>query len=56
MKRNELGKLMVVLFLRNSDQEQFGEMMIEYRKTYANKDNNYPSSVPGMIFVIRQQP
>ena len=47
---------MAVLFLGNSDEEIFGEMMIEYHKLFANKDNKYPSSIPDMMDVMWQQP
>ena len=56
MKRQELDKFMAILFLRNAEQDRFGEMMVEYRKSFANKDNKYPQSVPDMIDVMCQQP
>ena len=31
-------------------------MMVEYRKSFANKDNKYPSSVPDMMDFMWQQP
>ena len=56
LKGEELNKFMAILFLRNAEEDRFGEMMIEYRKSFANKDNKYPKSVPDMIDVMRQQP
>ena len=56
MKRQELDKFMAILFLRNAEQDRFGEMMVEYRKSFANKDNKYQSCVPDMIDIMRQQP
>ena len=47
---------MIVLFLRNYEQDRFGEMMIEYCKSFANNDNKYPHSLSGMIDVMRQHP
>ena len=56
MKRQELDKFMAILFLRNAEQDRFGEMMVKYPKSFANKDNKYPQSVPDMIDVMLQQP
>ena len=56
MKQQELDKFVAILFLRNAEQDRFGEMMVEYCRSFANKDNKYPQSVPDMIDVIRQQP
>jgi len=53
LKKQELNRFMAILFLRNSDEERFWEMMIEYRKLCANKDNKYPSSIPDMMNVMR---
>ena len=47
---------MFMLFLRNLDKDRFGEMLVEYRKSFANKDNKYPQTVSDMMDVMRQQP
>ena len=47
---------MAFLLLMNSNQEQFGEMMIDYRKSFANKDNRYSSSVMDMSDAMQQKP
>ena len=39
VKRKELDKLLSVLFLRNANHGRFGELLVEYRKSFANKDN-----------------
>ena len=43
---------MAVLLLRNYDEERFGEIMVDYRKSFANNDNKYPASVPDMMDVM----
>ena len=56
IKRKEFGKMMSVLFLRNANHERFGELLVEYRKAYANKDIKYLQNLSNMMDVMRQQP
>ena len=56
LSNQELNNCMSVLLLRNSDQERFREMMVDYRKSFANEDNKYPSSMLDMMDVMRKQP
>ena len=39
LKERALNQFLAVLFLRNSDQERYGGMMLNYRLAYANKEN-----------------
>ena len=55
-KKENWEKLLVVLFLRNLEHGRYGELLVDYRKSYANKDCRYPDNVPDMIDVMRQQP
>ena len=48
--------MMSVLFLRNANHERFGELLVDYRKAYANKEVKYPQNLSDMIDVMRQQP
>ena len=56
VKKQELDKFIAVLFLRNASQERFGELLVEYRKAFANKDTKYPQDLNSMMDVMRQQP
>ena len=56
IKKNELDKMMSVLFLRNANHERFGELLVEYRKAYANKEVKYPQKLSNMMYVMRKQP
>ena len=51
-----MENFMGMFFLRNSDKYRFGEMLVEYHKSYVNKDNKYPQTVSNMMDVMRQQP
>ena len=46
----------VALFLQNADGDRYGDLLVEYRKAFANKECRYPSSVSNMMDVMRQQP
>lgn len=46
----------MVLFLRNSEHGRYGELLVDYRKSYANKDCRYPENVSDTIDVMRQHP
>ena len=45
---------MAAVFLRGSNQSIYGELMRDYRKDFANQDDNYPKSVRAMVDVMRQ--
>ena len=45
-----------VLFLRNSDQARYGDLVIEYRKAFAGEENKYPKKLTTMIDIMRAQP
>ena len=47
---------MAVLFLRNAEKSRFGEMLLEYRKAFVNKEDRYPRSIPDMVDVMWQMP
>ena len=40
---------MASLFLWNLDQEIYGDILVDYRKYFANKGNKYPTKTPDMI-------
>ena len=54
MKKEAFEAWMATIFLRGSNQSIYGELMRDYRKDYANNDDNYPKSVRGMVDVMRQ--
>ena len=56
VKKKAMDNFLAMLFLRNTDKERFGDMLVDFRKSYANKDNKYPQSVADMMDVMRQQP
>ena len=43
-----------VLFLRNADYATYNELLVDYRKSYANKIDIYPKSLEDVIDVMRQ--
>ena len=51
---NELKKFLAVLFLRNADHSTYNELLVEYRKSFANKCNIYPKSLEDVVDVMRQ--
>ena len=53
-RSKELKKFIAVLFLRNSDYATYNELLIDYRKNFANKQNFYPKSLEDMVDVMRQ--
>ena len=54
VKRNVILQFIAVLFLRKFDQGSFGDMLLDYQKSYNNKDNQYHVSIPDMIDVMQQ--
>ena len=40
-----MHKFMATLFLQNVDKNRFGEMLVDFRKSYAKKGNRYPQYV-----------
>ena len=56
VKKSELNKFEAALFLRNANHDRYGDLLIEYRKAYANKECRYPKSMHDMMDVMRQQP
>ena len=56
LKEEAFERFMVVLFLQNSDQERFGQMMLEYRLEYGNKQYKFPLNIETMLDVMQQQP
>ena len=54
MKKEVFKVWMATMFLRGCNQSIYGELMRDYRKDYANNDDNYPKSVRGMVDVMRQ--
>ena len=45
-----------ILFLRNAESTQFGDLLIDYRKEFANNIDKYPADLQTMVDVMRQQP
>ena len=56
LKKDVTGRFMAILFLRNAEQSRFGEMLLEYRKAFANKEDKYPRTIPDMVDVMRKMP
>ena len=56
IKAREWNKFIAILFLRNSESGRFNEMLIDYRKDYANGISKYPKDLQAMVDVMRQQP
>ena len=56
VKKKELDKPLYAFFLHNANHDRFGEILVEYRKAYANKDVKYPQDLSSMMDVVRQQP
>ena len=56
LKEDVVGRFMAILFLRNAKQSCFGEMLVEYRKAFANKEDIYPKTIPDMVDVVRKIP
>lgn len=54
LKKDVVRRFMATLFLRNSKQSGFGEMLVEYQKLFANKDDGHPKTIPDMINVMQQ--
>ena len=54
MKENDFEAWMAAIFLCGSNQSIYAELMKDYRKDYANQDDNYPKTVRGMVDVMRQ--
>ena len=44
------------MFLRNANHERFGELLVDYREFYANKEVKYTKNLSNMMDVMRQQP
>ena len=47
---------MATLFLRNVDQERFGELLVDYRKAYAANEVKYPGYMQTILDGMRHQP
>ena len=46
------------LFLRRSDQGRFGEILVDYQKAFANKENKYNvgrAIIPGINLSLRKE-
>ena len=53
-RSKELKKFIAVLFLRNADYATYSKLLIEYRKSFANKHDLYPKTLEDMVDVICQ--
>ena len=56
LKKDVVGRFMAILFLRNAKQSRLREMLLEYWKTFTNKEDRYPRTMPNMVYVIRKMP
>ena len=45
VKQNETDKFLAALFLRNTNYERYGELLVEYCKAYANSEERYPKNI-----------
>ena len=55
-KKANWDKLLAVLFLRNAEHGRYEELLVDYRKSYTNRECKYPINISDMIDVMRQQP
>ena len=55
MKSESWDELIVVMFLRNSQQARYGGMLLEFRKAFANNEDKYPKDLSSMVDIMRQQ-
>ena len=53
-KAGSFDAWMACIFLRGGNQATYGELLKDYRKDYANKENSYPKTVRGALDVMRQ--
>ena len=53
-KEKELDKFITIMFLGNTDQESFGDLLVEYRRVLANNENKYPATMVIMMDAMRQ--
>ena len=53
MKKKVLDRFYAVMFLRNSDQKKYGNLLKEFRQSYANKRDIYPENLSDMFEVMR---
>ena len=51
-KTNEMKKFIAVLFLQNADYATYNELLVEYRKSFANKLDIYPKSLEDVVDVM----
>ena len=51
-----MKKFIAVLFLRNADYATYNDLLVEFRKSYANKLDIYPKNLEDVVDVMRQQP
>ena len=52
-KEKELNKFLAVLFLRNANYRTYNDLLVEYRRSYANKQDIYPKSLEDVLDVMR---
>ena len=51
-----MERFFVILFLRNSDQARYGNLIVKYRKAFAGQEDKYPQKLSTMIDIMRAQP
>ena len=56
VKHKELEKFMSVLFLSNARHKRFGDLLVQYRKSFAANGFKYPDNLSTSMDVTRQQP
>ena len=56
VQKKAMDNFMAMLFLSNFNKDRFGEMLVDFMKSYANKDNKYPQLVADIVNIMRQQP
>lgn len=56
LKAQMFNRAVAALFLRNTSQDRFDELLIDCRKAFANKELKYPADLGAMMDVMRQQP
>ena len=56
MEENHWDRFKVIHILRSADPTRFGDLLLDYRKEYANNIEKYPADLQTMVDVLRQQP
>ena len=55
LKKGAIDAIMAILFLRNSNQGEYGELAVhDYRKKFANSEDQYTKTLRQVVDVMQQ--